>query len=396
MTVAEVVASVRDRGDEAVAQWAQRFGDPAPRRVWTDEVDASLLRVDGQVRIALAEAAKRIETFARAQRSMLSDTTIETEWGRIGSRFFPIVNVGVYVPSGRYPLPSTLLMCAIPARVAGVSRAIVCTPRVSDVLLAAAAICGVDEVYEIGGAQAIAAMAYGTDMIRGVDLIVGPGNAYVSAAKREVFGNVGIDALAGPSEICIIASGDADARLIAADLLAQAEHDPDARAMLLCDDASLIEQVRAEVDAQLQNLPTQPIARASLEAKRWWRFATLDEAVEVANAAAPEHLELQGAAAEALAPQLRNYGTLFIGKFAAEVLSDYGIGPNHVLPTNGSARFSSGLSVMTFLTSRTFVHAKRALPHDLVEQTTTLANAEGLSAHAASANARLLGSAPGA
>lgn len=388
MRVASIVAAVRERGDDALAECAQRFGDPVPRRVTAEEIACADEATADGLRGALHGAAERIEAFARAQRASLRDTTVKTKWGVMGSRFVPIECVGVYVPGGRYPLVSTLLMCAIPARVAGVSRIVVCTPKVNDAILAAASVAGISDLYEAGGAQAIAAMACGTRLIPRVDLIVGPGNAYVAEAKRLVYGEVGIDALAGPSELMIIASADAEARIIAADMLAQAEHDPDARAQLVTNDRALVDAVRRELDAQLHDLPTAEIARASLQARPWWRVVTLDRAVRLANECAPEHVQLQGRDAEALAPQLRNYGSLFVGRNAAESFADYGIGPNHVLPTSGSARFSSGLSVLTFLNCRTYVEATSPPSEEVIEQTEALARIEGLRAHERSATLR--------
>ena len=373
-----IIAAIRQDGDSALARYAARFGDDAPRRITPEEIDAAVARTPENVLAALRAAAERIGAFARAQRAALLDVELDVGWATIGHRVVPFERAGIYVPAGRFPLPSTLLMCAIPARVAGVERAFVCTPKANDVILAAAHIAEVHEIVLAGGAQAIAAMAYGTQTVPRADIVVGPGNAYVAAAKRAIFGDCAIDTIAGPSELLVIASGDADARLVAADLRAQAEHDDRARPMLLTDDARFASEVTAELSHQ-----------GGMRQTQWLQIVTLAEAVEVANRLAPEHLALHGSRAERLASQLRSYGTLFIGEHAAEVFGDYGSGPNHVLPTGGSARFSSGLSVYAFLAIRTFERAKCAPDPLLIEQTATLAGAEGLDAHRDAALARL-------
>ncbi len=319
----------------------------------------------------------------------ITDVTVRAGELELGHRAMPIERAGIYVPAGRHPLPSSLLMGAIPARVAGVRERIVCTPRAGREVLAAAHVAGIDALFEIGGAQAIAALAYGTQSVPRVDVIVGPGNAYVTAAKRAVFGACGIDALAGPSEIVIVASADAQCDLVAADLLAQAEHDDDARALLITDDRAFAGDVAARVAARLKTLPTAQTARASLARRGGFIVVDLDRAPSLCDALAPEHLSLQGAKAEALADQFTAYGTLFVGGGAAEVLGDYGSGPNHVLPTGGSARYSSGLSVMTFLTLRTYERCTGKSDRRIANDAAILAQAEGLAAHREAALARL-------
>jgi histidinol dehydrogenase len=368
--VEAILEAVRLRGDVALVEFAREFGDPPPRRVPAREIRAAFERIAPEVREALHAAAERIERFAVAQRRALSDVSIQVCGSEVGHRAIPIARVGLYVPAGRHPLPSSLLMGAVPARVARVGSIAVCTPRAADETLAAAAIAGVEEFYELGGAQAIAALAYGTPLIPRVDLIAGPGNAYVAAAKRAVFGVCGIDAIAGPSEVMIVASGDADPQIVAADLLAQLEHGSGARATLLTFDDALAAKIRASV-------PPADV-----------RVVTPEEAVHVANARAPEHLMLQGCDAQALAASMQAYGALFVGTPAAEVFGDYGIGPNHTLPTHGSARWSSGLSVLTFLTIRTYQRAIGPADPQLVAQTQTLARAEGLEAHGRAAALR--------
>lgn len=385
LDVSEIVERVRFGGDAAVAELADRFADPLPRTIEREQMREAYDSLDCAFRNAIEGAANRIAAFARAQRAAVTDLTIEIPGGRIGHRFQPIRRAGVYVPGGRHPLPSSLLMCAIPARVAGVSYVVACSPSATPETLAAAHIAGVDAFYVVGGAQAIAALAFGTQMIPSVDLIVGPGNAYVTAAKRLVYGVCGIDALAGPSEILILASGDANAELVAADLLAQAEHDVLACAVLLTDDPTFADAVDSEIEAQLESLTTAKVARPALAAYGGCAVLPLDAAFNIANELAPEHLHLQGACAEMLAGSATCYGELFIGSQAAEVFGDYGIGPNHVLPTNGSARFSQGLSVLTFLTLRTFQQMNASPNGRLIEETALLAEAEGLPAHGRSA-----------
>ncbi len=379
--VSKILNDVRRDGDAAVARYAERFGDPAPRVASAQELSDAYRTLDAGLRRALDGAAQRIERFARAQRGAFSDCTIATPWGRIGHELQPLERAGAYVPAGRYPLPSSLLMAVIPARVAGVASITVASPRLTPVVLAAASIAKADCVVQIGGAQAIAALAYGTESIPPADIIVGPGNAYVAAAKRAVYGVCGIDGVAGPSEVLIVAGGDADPRLVAADLLAQAEHDVDARALLLTDSERLARDVDVELAEQLTALPTREIARIALERNGWCCIVPLERAPEIVNSVAPEHLELHGHSARTLRPALRAYGALFDGSTAAEALGDYGAGPNHVLPTGGTARFSSGLSVLTFMTVRTFQEVDRP-DSELLRDSARLARAEGLEAHA--------------
>jgi len=386
--VGETMRDVRRNGDAAVARAAARFGDPAPRIIGREELAPACERVDTALLAALEGAAGRIRAFASLQRSALRDVATTAGGFELSHRVVPVRSAGIYAPAGRYPLLSSLLMGAIPARVAGVERVVVCTPRASDAMLAAAFVAGADCVYEAGGAQAIAALAYGTESIAAVDAVAGPGNRYVAAAKRAVAGVCAIDALAGPSEVVIVASGDADARLVAADLLAQAEHDADACASLLTDDAAFAGAVDAELARQLAALATADVARAAIERNGRCAVLALDAAIELANALAPEHLELQGARAEALAGRARCYGALFVGSGAAEVFGDYGIGPNHVLPTGGTARFAGGLSVFTFLAVRTVMRSAGTLDPQLVAETAELAHAEGLDAHRRAALAR--------
>lgn len=379
--VSAIMECVRERGDEGVAAIAARLGDPPPREVARAEIEAAYDSTALPLRCAIEAAAERIERFARAQRAAIGDIEYELAGFRVGHRAIPVARAGAYVPGGRHPLPSSLLMSVIPARVAGVEHVTVCTPRAAPQTLAAAHVAGADRVFEIGGAQAIAALAYGTRSVPRVDLVVGPGNAYVTAAKRFVFGACGIDMLAGPSELVVIASQDADPQWIAADLLAQAEHDVAARVLFMTDGVLLADAVDAALAAQLDSLETAPVARAALERQACCAILALPEAIAAANALAPEHLALHGERAEALAGAATAYGSLFVGSRSAEVFGDYGIGPNHVLPTSSTARFAGGLSVLTFLNVRTYVRAIGAADFAVVAETAELAATEGLVAH---------------
>lgn len=383
---AVIVGDVRQRGEAALVDWSVKLGDlPAgsPWRVDRAGLIAACARVAPDVLALLERTARRIRTFAEAQRAMFSDISVQIEGGTAGHVVAPVASAGCYAPGGRFPLPSSVLMTVIVARVAGVERVVVASPRADDVTLAAAAIAGADEVLTVGGAQAVAALAYGAGEVGPVDVIVGPGNAWVTAAKKLVSGDVGIDMLAGPSELVVFADATADPGLVAADLIAQAEHDPEAVPILVTTDASLPARVRAALHEQLESLPTATIARASLRGGSSVVVADLAEGIGVCDRLAPEHLELLVEQTDEVAGALRHYGGLFIGAGSAEVLGDYGAGPNHVLPTGGTARFSGGLSVANFLCLRTWLKTE-GTPR-LVEDAAMLGRLEGLEGHARSA-----------
>jgi histidinol dehydrogenase len=395
--VRRIVKDVRRYGDRAVRRYTRMFDgvEPAVLRVPKETISRSEAALDSSLREALRLAARNIRTFAEAQRAESRDFEIETSPGVFcGQRVVPIDRVGVYVPAGRFPLVSSLLMGAVPALVAGVSEIAVCSPPTSGsavhpVILGAAGLLGLDELYAVGGAQAVAAMAFGTADMPRVDKIVGPGNRFVTAAKREVFGAVGIDLLAGPSEVLIVADGSADPAVAAADLLAQAEHDPEATAVLLTDSRSLAEAVREEAGRRLLELPDPAVAGRSMESRGLIVVVDdLKEAVEIANRRAPEHLELQGERVVAWADRFRRYGALFIGASAGEVFGDYTAGTNHTLPTGTTARFASGLHVRDFLKFQTTLRVEKKGIERLVPATRRLAECEGLAAHAAAAEAR--------
>src|SRR5712692_4665220 len=399
--VDEILADVRARGDAAVLDCTRRFDGYAASSasalsIAPAEFEAAERALAPDVRAALAYAAERIERYHAA--ALPKSWRITDEHGSVlGQEIRPLDRVGVYVPGGRAAYPSTVLMTALPARVAGVSEIVLVTPPRADggvdpVVLAAARLAGVTEGYRVGGAQAIGALAYGTATIRRVDKIVGPGNLYVALAKSRVFGDVGIDMMAGPSEVVVVADESADAASVAADLLAQAEHDPMARAVLLTPSRALIDGVALEAERRLGALPRREIAGAALRSHGALVLThTLEEAVEVANLLAPEHLELQVEQPEALLPLVRSAGAVFLGRFTPEVVGDYVAGPNHVLPTGGTARFASALGTEDFVKRMSVIQysaegLREAGPH-LAE----LARVEGLDGHGAAAAVRIEG-----
>ncbi|OYY02834.1 MAG: histidinol dehydrogenase [Acidocella sp. 35-58-6] len=393
----EIIARVQRDGDAAVVDYTNKFDRVAlgisDIRVTAEDIAQATAATSPELRTALALAAHRIEAFHRAQ---MPQNIIHTDstGATLGLRWGPLDAVGIYVPGGKASYPSSVLMNAIPAKVAGVSRIAMCVPAPDGVLnplvLAAAQLAGVTEIYRIGGAQAVAALAYGTALIQPVDRIVGPGNAYVAEAKRQVFGRVGIDSIAGPSEVLIIADADNDAAHIALDLLAQAEHDEGAQSILITNDAGLAAAVAAAVDATLETLPRAAIAGASWHGNGAIILVNAwDEAVHLANRIAPEHLQLLLADPAPLFEKIRHAGAIFIGKNCPEAIGDYVAGPNHVLPTSGTARFASGLSVYDFLKRTTFVSLTDSALAEIGPAAVALANAEGLSAHAQSVQVRL-------
>jgi histidinol dehydrogenase len=395
--VADIIGAVRANGDAAVIDYTRRFDRQtltADRlRISSAEIDAATAAIPADLAAALDLAAARIEAFHRAQ--LPQDLRMTDEAGlTLGMRWTPLDAVGLYVPGGKAAYPSSVLMNAIPARAAGVSRIAMCVPTPDGVLnplvLAAARRGGISEIYRIGGAQAIAALAYGTAFIAPVDRIVGPGNAYVAEAKRQVFGRVGIDNIAGPSEVVVLADADNDPRRIAVDLLAQAEHDEAAQSILITDDAAFADAVAAAVLAELPSLPRAAIAGAS------WRahgavIVVEDwvQAVHLVDRLAPEHLQLMVRDPDPLFARVRHAGAVFLGAFCPEAVGDYVAGPNHVLPTGRTARFASGLSVFDFLKRTTFVSTTQSGLDRVGPAAVALAEAEGLQAHARSVSLRL-------
>ena len=396
--VEEIVATVRDKGDAALLEFTERFDRVAltagELEVTAEEMGAAEGVVGAATMRALRYASDRIERFHResAPRSWRMTDALGS---RLGQEVRPLDRVAVYVPGGRAAYPSTVLMTVIPARVAGVKEIVLVSPPFPDkslnpAVLAAARVAGVTEAYRIGGAQAVAALAYGTETIRRVDKIVGPGNIYVALAKSRVFGDVGIDMIAGPSEVMVIADASADPEWVAADLLAQAEHDPMARAVLLTPSRAVVDAVAAAVERQLAALPRREIAGAALRAHGALVLTrSLEEAVEVANLLAPEHLELQVAEPDALLAQVRNAGAVFLGRYTPEVVGDYVAGPNHVLPTGGTARFASALGTEDFVKRLSVIQYAPAGLRDAGPHVAELARVEGLDGHGAAAAIRI-------
>ena len=396
--VSEIVTAVREKGDAALLDFTQRFDHvalTAPElRVTSEEFAAAERAVGEATRRSLRYAAERIERFHRecAPRSWRMQ---EANGSRLGQEVRPLDRVGVYVPGGRAAYPSTVLMTVVPARVAGVREIVLVSPPAPDkslnpAVLAAARIAGVTVAYRVGGAQAVAALAYGTETIPRVDKIVGPGNIYVALAKAQVFGDVGIDMVAGPSEVLVVADDSAAAAFVAADLLAQAEHDPMARAVLLTPSSALRDAVAAEIERQLAALPRRAIAGAALDRHGALVLtASLDEAVELANGLAPEHLELQVRDPEALLERVRHAGAVFLGRHTPEVVGDYVAGPNHVLPTGGTARFSSALSTEDFVTRLSVIEYSREGLAEAGPHVAELSRVEGLDGHGAAAAVRI-------
>jgi len=395
--VRAILAEVEQRGDEAVIEFTARFDrlslTPSTLRVAAAEIDAAAGRCDPQAIAALALARDRIRAYH--ERQLPKDDRFTDALGvELGSRWTAIEAVGLYVPGGTAAYPSSVLMNAVPAKVAGVPRLVMVVPSpdgaLNPLVLAAAKLAGVDEIYCIGGAQAVAALAYGTQTIAPVAKIVGPGNAYVAAAKRLVFGRVGIDMIAGPSEVLVLADGTGNPDWIAADLLAQAEHDASAQSILITDDVALAGQVENAVASQLRSLPRAAIASAS-----WETFGAiitvprLADAVPLVDALAPEHLEIVAQDAEPLAAAIRNAGAIFIGAHTPEAIGDYVGGSNHVLPTARSARFSSGLGVLDFMKRTSILKCGAEQLRALGPAAITLGKAEGLDAHARSVAIRL-------
>ncbi|MBE7217154.1 MAG: histidinol dehydrogenase [Caulobacteraceae bacterium] len=392
--VGAIIERVRAEGVAALLDYARRFDGVELTedrlRVTPDEIAAGAAACPAEVREALQFAAGRIRAYHERQRP--ADQRWTDEAGvELGWRWTPLDSVGVYVPGGRAAYPSSVLMNAVPARVAGVGRVAMVTPpgRLEPAVLAAAQVAGVSEIWRVGGAQACAALAFGAGPIAPVDKITGPGNAYVSAAKRRLYGVVGIDALAGPSEILVVADADNDPRWVAADLLSQCEHDPDAQAILITDDAGFAARLEQAVEAELAALPTREVAAASWRTHGAVVIAPLADTAALVDAVAPEHAEFLVADPDALAAQVRHAGAIFLGRSTPEAIGDYVAGSNHVLPTSRAARFSSGLSVYDFLKRTSILRCPPAAFARLGPPTVALADAEGLPAHARSAALRL-------
>jgi histidinol dehydrogenase len=397
--VSQIMQIVRQQGDAGVAALTWEYdGVPGKDfRIGEDKIRKAASEISPRLKESLLQAADHVRRFSQEQLKRCEGFHCEVEKGvTAGQVVIPIDRIGVYVPGGRYPLVSSLIMAAVPAQVAGVGQIAVCTPptptgSAAPLVLAAAHLLGIEEIYRIGGAQAVAALAFGTETVPRVDKIVGPGNSYVNAAKKWVFGTVGIDFIAGPSEVLILADEAADAACLASDLIAQAEHDPESAAILVTDSLSLGRRVQAEVNQQLPDLKTASVATMSLEENGAVLVAdSWEEAVALANERAPEHLILDVSSPETLMPQLRHYGSIFIGSLATVVLGDYSAGINHILPTDKAARYTGGLSVRDFLKFLTSLHVDRMGFNRIGPLAQVLARTEGLEGHSRACDKRIL------
>jgi histidinol dehydrogenase len=396
-TVLSIIKAVKVQGDEALLEYTRRFDrydcqSMNELMISREELEASRQTIFPELDNALTLAAKRIKAYHERQPIQSWEYT-DGAGARLGQKVTPLDRVGLYVPGGKAAYPSSVLMNAIPAKVAGVDELVMVVPapdgNLNPLVMAAAAIAGVDKVFTIGGAQAIAALAYGTQSVPNVDKIVGPGNSYVALAKSLVFGQVGIDMIAGPSEICIVCDGGTPPDWVAMDLFSQAEHDEAAQAILLCPDEAYIDQVQESMDKLLPEMPRAEIIRAALENRgALIQVSSLNEAVSLVNRIAPEHLELSVENASALEPNVRHAGAIFMGRYTAESFGDYCAGPNHVLPTSGTARFSSPLGVYDFQKRSSIIELSSESAQQLGDVASTLAYGEGLQAHARSAEFR--------
>lgn len=395
--VAAILKRVRAEGDAALADYTSRFDrhdlDVSGWAVTAAECRVALDGISTELRDALELAAARITAYHERQKPQASDS-VDAAGVRLGARWTPVDAAGLYVPGGRAAYPSSLLMNVIPAKVAGVPRIAMTTPtpdgEINPLVLAAASIAGIEEIWRVGGAQAVAALAYGTDRIRPVDVITGPGNAWVAEAKRQLYGVVGIDMVAGPSEIVVVADGRNDPDWIAADLLSQSEHDPTSQSILFTDDAAFADAVAAAVERKLPTLATEVVARTSWNANGAIILVRdLEEAMPLVDRLAAEHLELAVDDPDALFAQVRHAGSVFLGRMTPEAVGDYVAGPNHVLPTGRRARFSSGLSVLDFMKRTSFLSLDQRAINAIGPAAVALARAEGLPAHADSVAVRL-------
>ncbi len=397
-TVLDILDQVRTSGDAAVIEFSQRFDRVSAAtmqelELQSAELAAALKRIPDEQRTALETAAERIRSYAEHQK-LSSWSYVDEQGTLLGQQVTALDRVGLYVPGGKAAYPSSVLMNAIPAKVAGVAELIMVVPtpdgEQNDMVLAAAQIAGVDRVFTIGGAQAVAALAYGTESVPQVDKIVGPGNIYVATAKRHVYGTVGIDMIAGPSEILVICDGDTDPDWIAMDLFSQAEHDQDAQPILVSPDQAFLDQVQQSIDNLVDGMERADIIRASLrDRSALIAVKDMDEAIEVANYIAPEHLELSVADPQAMAMRIKHAGAIFMGRYTAEALGDYCAGPNHVLPTSRTARFSSPLGVYDFQKRSSIIMCSEDSASELGKSASVLARGEGLTAHARSAEYRI-------
>jgi len=389
-TVKYVIEEVRRNGDKAVRKYTAIFDKVELKdfKVSKREIREAYREAGRETVETIRKAATNIRRFAKTQLKNFQDFEYTENGVTVGQKIIPLERIGVYVPGGRYPLPSTALMCIIPAKVAGVREIIVCSPKIKPVTIVAVDLSGAGLIFKIGGVQAIAAMAYGTETIPKVDKIVGPGNIYVTTAKKEVFGDCGIDLLAGPSEILIIADNYANPKFVAADLLAQAEHDVNTKIFFVTNSKNLIKKVNDELKIQIKKLETKNIIKEAFKNKKVILVKNLEEAIKIANQIAPEHLALQVKNPKKYLNQLKNYGSLFLNSYSAVAFGDYCSGPNHVLPTDGTSRFTGGLSAKDFIKIQTYQYITKRGAKKLASIAKEFASFEGLDAHKKSVEIR--------
>ncbi len=390
-SVAQIIKDVRENGDSAVRKYSKVFGDGDIEefKVTKKEIEDIVNSIDQKTKDTIKFAIKNVETFAKAQLNSIKNLETEVNGNILGHKIIPIESIGCYIPGGNYPLPSSAIMTIVPAKAAGVKRIAAVSPKIQPVTVCAAYLAGADEIYRIGGVQAVAALAYGTQSIKKVNKITGPGNKFVTSAKKQVFGECGIDFLAGPSEVLIVADNSANPDFVAADMLAQCEHDKDARAFLICTSKEFAQKVNMKAEEYLKTLSTKEIAEISYSKSYAVIVNNIDEAVELANKKAPEHLELCIDNLEKYTDKFTNYGSMFIGSYSAEVFGDYVSGTNHTLPTNQVAKYSGGLSVFDYIKIQTYQIIKASSLKETAQNASDLAKIEGLSAHKLAADVRL-------
>ena len=389
-SVNDIISDVRKNGDSAVREYAKKFGDGDIKsfRLTEEEINNALKNVDKKTTDTIKFAIKNVKEFAQAQFNSIKEIEVNINGNTLGHKIIPLDSVGCYIPGGNYPLPSSAIMTIVPAKIAGVKRVIAMSPKIQDVTVAAAYFAGANEIYRIGGVQAVAAMAYGTETIRKVNKIVGPGNKFVTSAKKQVFGECGIDFLAGPSEVLIVADDNANPDFIAADMLAQCEHDKDARAFLICFSKEFAQKVDKKAKEYLEKLPTKDIAQISYDKSITVIVNNIEEAIELSNKKAPEHLELCLDNNQNIM-KFTNYGSMFIGNYSAEVFGDYVSGTNHTLPTNQVAKYSGGLSIFDYIKIQTYQIINTSSLKETAQNASILAEKEGLFAHKLAADVRL-------
>ena len=390
-SVNDIISDVRRNGDSAVREYAKKFGDGEIEdfRLTEEEIEDAFNKIDNDVIDTIKYSINNVRKFAQAQLDSVKEIEVNVAGNTLGHKIVPLDSVGCYIPGGNYPLPSSAIMTIVPAKVAGVKRIAAMSPKIQPVTVVAAYLAGADEIYRIGGVQAVGAIAYGTETIKKVNKIVGPGNKFVTSAKKQVFGECGIDFLAGPSEVLIVADETANPDFIAADMLAQCEHDKDARAFLICFSEDFAKRVDEKAREYLKELPTKDIAEISYAKSIAVIVNTFEEAIELSNNKAPEHLELCFKDISDNKDRFTNYGSMFIGNYSAEVFGDYVSGTNHTLPTNQVAKYSGGLSVFDYIKIQTYQIINKTSLEETAKNASKLAEKEGLFAHKLAADVRL-------